>query len=156
MKSRITFAVAVLVSALGLFGRAEDREKKISRSQLPLAVQKTVDEQSKDATIRGYSREKEGGKTYYEAEMKVNNHSKDVLMDSDGKVMEVEEEVAFESLPEAVKSGLQAQAKAGKIGKVESITKNDKLVAYEAKVITNGKKSEVQVGPNGQTLDHEE
>ena len=40
--------------------------------------------------------------------------------------------------------------------KVESITKHDKVVAYEAQVITNGKRSEVQVGPDGKPLDHEE
>ena len=31
-----------------------------------------------------------------------------------------------------------------------------KLVAYEAQVTTNGKRSEVQVGPDGKPLDHEE
>ena len=29
-------------------------------------------------------------------------------------------------------------------------------MAYEAKVIANGKTSEVQVGPDGKALDHEE
>ena len=40
--------------------------------------------------------------------------------------------------------------------KVESLTKHDKLVAYEAKVQANGKKNEIQVGPDGKPLDHEE
>jgi hypothetical protein len=39
---------------------------------------------------------------------------------------------------------------------VDTIKKHDKLVAYEAQVTTNGKKSEVQVGPDGKPLDHEE
>jgi hypothetical protein len=51
---------------------------------------------------------------------------------------------------------LQAKAGKGKLVKVESLTKKDKLVAYEAQVDTNGKKSEVQVGPDGKALDHEE
>jgi hypothetical protein len=55
-----------------------------------------------------------------------------------------------------VKAGLQAKAGKGKIVKVESLTKKGKLVAYEAQVETNGKKSEVQVGPDGKSLDHEE
>jgi hypothetical protein len=55
-----------------------------------------------------------------------------------------------------VKEGLQNKAGKGKIVKVESITKRDKLVAYEVKVMTEGKKSEVQVGPDGMSLDHEE
>ena len=49
-----------------------------------------------------------------------------------------------------------AKAGKGKILKVESLTKKDKLVAYEAQVDTDGKKSEVQVGPDGKPLDHEE
>jgi len=44
----------------------------------------------------------------------------------------------------------------GKIGKVESITKQGKVVAYEAHVTTNGKRSEIQVGPDGRPLAHEE
>jgi hypothetical protein len=40
--------------------------------------------------------------------------------------------------------------------KVETLTKKGKLVACEAKVLTNGKTSEVQVGPDGKALDHEE
>jgi hypothetical protein len=39
---------------------------------------------------------------------------------------------------------------------VESITIHGKLVAYEAKVDTNGKRSEIQVSPDGKPLDHEE
>jgi hypothetical protein len=62
----------------------------------------------------------------------------------------------FESLPSAVKTGLEGKAGTGKIMKVESITKHGKLVAYEAKVANNGKHSEIQVGPDGASLDHEE
>jgi hypothetical protein len=40
--------------------------------------------------------------------------------------------------------------------KVESLTKKEKLVAYEAKVETAGKKSQIQVGRDGKPLDHEE
>jgi hypothetical protein len=55
-----------------------------------------------------------------------------------------------------VKAGLQAKAGEGKIVKVESLTKHDKIVAYEANVQSAGKTSEIQVGPDGQPLEHEE
>lgn len=135
---------------------AQEQEKKIKRSDLPPAVEKTVVAESAGATIKGFNEEKEKGQTFYEAEMTVNGHSKDVLIDASGTVVEVEEEVAFESLSPEVKAGLQAKAGKGKISKVESLTKKGKLVAYEAKVNTDGKKSEVQVGPDGKPLDHEE
>jgi hypothetical protein len=88
--------------------------------------------------------------------MTVNGHSKDVLIDAAGMVVEVEEQVTLESLPAAVKTALQSQAGKGKILKVESLTKHDKLIAYEAKVQTDGKKKEIQVSPDGKQPDHEE
>jgi hypothetical protein len=39
--------------------------------------------------------------------------------------------------------------------KMGSITKHGELVAYEAQTSTDGK-SEVQLGPDGKALDHEE
>jgi hypothetical protein len=153
---KINYLVAVAASGLLLAGIASAQEKKIKRSDLPPAVEKTVAAQSEGATIKGFSTEKEKGETFYEAEMVVNGHSKDVLIAADGTVVEVEEQVALDSLSAEVKAGLQAKAGAGKILKVESLTKKGKLVAYEAKVETNGKKSEIQVGPDGKPLDHEE
>jgi hypothetical protein len=148
----------LLVAGLSVAGicSAQEQEKKIKRSDLPPAVEKTVVAESAGATIKGFNEEKEKGQTFYEAEMTVNGHTKDVLIDASGTVVEVEEEVALDSLSAEVKAGLQAKAGKGKISKVESLTKKGKLVAYEAKVNTGGKKSEVQVGPDGKPLDHEE
>jgi hypothetical protein len=148
--------VGLLVVSLVLVGSALAQERKIKRSDLPAAVEKTVVEQSKGATIREFSEEKENGQTTYEAEMLVNGHSKDVQMDTNGAVIEIEEQVDLQAVSAEVRAGLQAKAGKGKITKVESITKKDKLVAYEARVVTGGKKSEVQVGPDGKPLDHEE
>src|SRR5258708_14856307 len=132
------------------------QEKKIERPDLPAAVEKTVAAQSKGAIIRGFSKEMEKGKTTYEVQMTVNGHTKDLEVDESGVVIEVEEQVALEALPTAARIGLQAKAGKGRITKVESITKQDRLVAYEAQVDTDGKKSEVQVGADGKPLDHEE
>jgi hypothetical protein len=156
MKAAHTLALAMAAALCSVPSYAQEQEKKISRADLPPAVEKTVAAQTQGATIRGFNQEKENGKTFYEAEMTVNGHSKNVLMDPTGAVEEVEEQVDFASLPADVQSGLKAKAGSGKLGKVESITKHDKLVAYEAKVTTNGKRSEVQVGPEGKPLDHEE
>jgi uncharacterized membrane protein YkoI len=145
-----------LIASLFLALPALSQEKKIQRSDLPPAVEKAVAAQTQGATVRGFSEEKEHGQTFYEAEFVVNGHSKDVLMDPEGRVVEVEEQVVVDSLSPAVRDGLQAKAGKGKLVKVESLTKKGKLVAYEAQVVTGGKRSEVQVDPQGQPLDHEE
>ena len=153
---KVNLFVAMAASGLLLAGSASAQEKKIKRSDLPPAVEKTVAAQSEGATIKGFSTEKEKGQTLYEVELMVNGHSKDISMAADGSIVEVEEQVALDALSPEVKAGLQAKAGKGKILKVESLTKKDKIVAYEAQVDTSGKKSEVQVGPDGKPLDHEE
>jgi hypothetical protein len=147
---------AIIAISLFLTLPALSQEKKINRSELPPAVEKTVAAQSKGATIRGFSAEKEHGQTFYEAELMVDGHSKDVLMDANGAIAEVEEQVALESLTKPVQDSLRAKAGKGNVVKVESLTKHDKLVAYEAQVVTGSKRSEIQVGPDGAPLDHEE
>src|SRR5579864_8425737 len=146
------FLVLSLVMALAGVSVAHAQEKKIKRAELPAAVEKTVVEQSKGATVRGFSTEVEKGKRLYEAELTVNGHGKDISMDEKGNIVEVEEEVALDSLPPAVKDGLTKAAGTGTISKVESLTKGGKPIAYEAGVKTGAKRSEVQVGPDGKKL----
>jgi uncharacterized membrane protein YkoI len=131
-------------------------EKKIKRSALPPAVEKTVAAQSLGATVQGFSEERENGQIFYEAEMTVNGHNRDVLMDAGSLIVEVEEQVAMDSLPTDVQVALHTKAGKGKIVTVETITKHDRLVAYEAAVLTKGKRSEVQVDPLGKNVSHEE
>ena len=155
MKFSCKFSL-VGAACVSLAASSVAQEKRIKRSDLASAVEKTVAAQAQGATIRGFSQEKEKGQVFYEAELMINGHSKDVLMDTDGAIVEVEEQVAIDSLPAAVREGLQTKAGKGNLVKVESITKHGKLVAYEAQVVTNGRRSEVQVAPDGKPLDREE
>ena len=154
----ISGASTIAVAAILLFvlPPISAREKRIKRSDLPPAVERSVVENSRGATIRGLSQEREHGRTFYEAELIVNGHSKDVLIDTTGAVVEIEEQVAIDALPPPVRAELQAKAGRGKLLKVESRTKNGKVVAYEAQVLTKGKKAEVQVSPDGRALEHEQ
>lgn len=147
---------AALLLTLTAAAQAAAQDKKLQRSELPPAVGKTADAQSVGATVRGYSSETEDGQLSYEVALTVNGRSRDVSIAPDGTLLEIEEEVAFDSLPAAVRAGLMQAAGAGKIGKVESLTKKGLLVAYEAHVRTGTKRSEVQVGPDGKPLAHPE
>ena len=149
-------ALTVTLAGVLVAGFTSAQEKRIKRSDLPPAVEKSVADVSKGATIKGFNQETENGKMAYEVEMTVNGHSKDVLIDPSGTVLEIEEEVAMDSLSAGVKAGLTEKASGGKIVKIESLTKGGKLVAYEAQVQFSGKKKEIQVGPDGKPLDHEE
>jgi len=153
MNQLFKFFGAIL--AIGLtftFTQAQESEKQIKREQLPPAVEQTVARESAGATIKGFATEVDKGQRFYEASLIVNGHGKDILMDKKGSVVEVEEEVALDSLPPAVQDALKKAAGAGTIVMVESLTKNGNLVAYEAHIKRGSKRSEIQVGPNGEKL----
>jgi hypothetical protein len=68
-------------------------------------------------TIRRFFQKKENGQIFFETELVVNGHSKDVLMNSVGTVVEVEERIPTESLSPTERDGLQAKAGNGSDGK---------------------------------------
>lgn len=129
-----------------------DGEQSVKMKDLPAAVQQTVREQSRGAKIRGLSAETENGVTNYEVELKVNGHSRDVLIDPSGAVVSVEEQVALASLPEAVRTAIERNAGGGRVVIVESISKGGTVEAYEAHVKRGRKTVEIKVGPDGQLL----
>ncbi len=130
-------------------------EQRIQRSDLPAAVQKAVDTESAGVVVIGYSSAVKKGKVEYEVQLMAGSHTKDVMMDPQGNVLEIEEEFAVSALPVSVLHGLSSRAGKGNIVKVESLTKHGEIVAYEAQVVTGGKRSEIQVGPDGRRLRHE-
>ena len=149
MKARLVLALILLIAPATSL-RAADR--KIERSQLPPAVEKTLVEQSKNAEILGLEQERTGGKIRYEAELLVNGHRRDVLIDESGAVVEIEEQVAFETLPGVVQEGLRAAAGSARIVKVEAITRSGKLASYEAIAKTDKRRREIEVDPDGKPI----
>lgn len=151
MNRTLKFCGAILFVVVA-WSLADAQEKKIRREQLPPAVEKTVARESEGATIKEFATEVEHGQKLYEVSLNVNGHSKDILIDKNGNIVEVEEQVSLGSLPAAVQDALKKAAGTGSIEVVESLTKNGTLVAYEAQIKHGKKRSEVQVGPNGEKL----
>jgi hypothetical protein len=130
---------AVLMAGLLITGSAFARGRKIERSELPAAVERTLQSESQGAAVKGLSIENDG-QIHYKAKLKVDGHSKEVLINPNGDVLMVKEQVPVKALPPEVKAGLKAKAGffgfAGRIDKVESITRNGRLEGYEARVDT--------------------
>ena len=120
----------------------------VKMKDLPASVQASIREQTKGLELKGIAKEVENGQTFYEAETRVNGHSKDFLFDVNGKLVEVEEEVAIDTIPAAAKAAIEKYAAGGKITKTETVTK-DGVVSYEAAVTKGKKKSEVAVSADG-------
>jgi hypothetical protein len=143
--------------AVALVAMANDpvAEDRLQKSDLPAAVQRTADAQSAGATLLGYTKDIKHRHVEYEVQLLVGDHTKDVTIDPQGNILEVEEQVAPDALPVNVFHGLSEQARKGTLVKVESLTKHGKIVAYEAQVENGGKRSEIRVGPDGQKGGHE-
>ncbi len=141
---RLTHVLFVCAACLALTAA----EQKMKVKDLPAAVQKTVQDETKNAQLIGVSKEVEGGKTMYEVETKVSGKTRDLLVDASGTVVEVEQEVAMDTVPVAAKTAIEGYAKGGKVLKVESVTKGS-AVSYEAAVSKGGNKSEVAVAADG-------
>jgi lipopolysaccharide export system protein LptA len=118
-----------LIAALLHVTSTSAQERRIKQSDLPAPVAQTAATESKGATVRGYAQETENGQAVYEVKLTVKGHTKDVQIDASGNVLEVEEQVDIDKLPNEVKSALVAKAGAGTIAKVESLTKRQKLVS---------------------------
>ena len=133
------FALVVIAfSVMSLSAVAQ--EAKISQKDVPPAVIAAFKSAYPNATIRGYAREKENGKVFYEIESKENNMTRDVLYNPDGTVAEIEEGIAPSDLPAAAQQAIHSQYPNAVVTIAEKVTRGDK-VSYEvsAKQVTKGK-----------------
>jgi hypothetical protein len=156
---------ALLIAGLLVAGSAFAREKKLNRSELPAAVETALQLESQGTEVKHLSQENENGQIFYKAKMKVDGRSKEVLINANGDVLRAKEKVPIDRIPAEVRAEIEARAGfLGHIAEVDSITKNYRLVAYEARVekpvfFVPGLavvSSTVQVAADGKKLDHKE
>lgn len=84
----------------------------------------------------------------FEVETTVSGHSRDLLFDASGTLVEIEEATNLDTVPAAVRAALEAR---GHVLTVEQVTRG-KTITYEATVEKNGKKSEVAVNADGRPI----
>ena len=144
-RRQLGFTTTVLAISMATFLAAQ----KVQMKDLPADVQKGVQDNLKGGTLKTLAKEKEGGKTVYEVESTLNGKTRDFMLDATGHLLSVEDEIAIDALPPAVKTLFEKQ---GKIVSAEKLTKGD-MVAYEGRVEKNGRKSAVgPVDANGKKV----
>jgi hypothetical protein len=144
-RRQLGFTTTVLAISMATFLAAQ----KVQMKDLPADVQKGVQDNLKGGTLKTLAKEKESGKTVYEVESTLNGKTRDFMLDATGHLLSVEDEIAIDALPPAVKTLFEKQ---GKIVSAEKLTKGD-MVAYEGRVEKNGRKSAVgPVDANGKKV----
>jgi len=124
------------------------QEKKISQQELPAAVRTAFEKTYPHAKIQGASQEVEKGKTLYEIESIEGTVRRDLLLEADGTIVEIEEEITASDLPAAVKATIQKNFPSDKIEKAEKITRGS-TEEYELQLLAGKTTREVVVGPDG-------
>jgi len=137
------------MSIVAVSGVVQVHAQKVQLKDLPPAVRATVESETKNATLKGLSKENENGKVVYELESLVNGRTRDLMIDSAGKVYVVEEQLDPDKAPAPVKAALEAK---GKIVRLESVLENGKT-HYEGQVQTKaGKKMSLELDAAGSPL----
>ncbi len=144
--------VALVVLAVALFsipGFAQ--EKKITAKDVPAAVIAAFKNSYPNATIRGYAREKEHGKVFYEIESREGTVSRDVLYQADGTVAEIEESIPPTGLPANAQQAIKQKYPKAVIRLAEKTTAGDK-VGYEVSLRQGQRRMIMEFDANGKVV----
>jgi hypothetical protein len=144
VRSRILAGIALgLVLSVSALGDA----KSIKQSKLPPAVQRAAEQQSSGATVTGYSTNKVDGVVTYRMELVAEGRTRAIVMDKDGNVLSVEQEVAWAELPADIQKSFDGVKAKGELGPVSTVSEDGTLVAYVAYLSTIRDRSLVRVKP---------
>jgi predicted DNA-binding antitoxin AbrB/MazE fold protein len=151
----MVFAVSALMALTARAGATED---EVPLKDLPKAVTDAVKAKYPKAELKEAAKEVKGGKTVYEVETKLAGKGLDLIVGADGKILEIEEEVAVADLPKAVSSAVKAKYESGTIKKAEKLTVTEgNKTSYEVIVDLKGKKSrELAISADGKITSDEE
>ena len=140
---------ALIVVAGSLLGTsAFAQETKISEKAVPAAVLTAFKSAYPQARIRGYAREKENGKTFYEIESLDGTTHRDILYNPDGTVAEIEEGIAATDLPSEAQQTIQQKYPRAVVTIAEKVTTGDK-VAYEVSAKRGKQRISLEFDANG-------
>lgn len=153
MKVDFTFVrIALIGAAVSLLSfSAAAQEKKITAKQVPAAVIKAFKTAYPNATIRGYAREKENGKVFYEIESREGATKRDVLYNADGTVAELEESISVGDLPADAQQAIKQQYPKAVITIAEKTTAGDKI-GYEVTARQGRKRITMEFDASGKVL----
>ena len=130
-------------------GHVVDVVQDFTIESMPAAVRKTFKEQLQGATILNTSKETENGAVKYVIETDIQGRSRNISIDNAGKVIQIEEQVALDTLPAAARSRIEQQAGKGKVLSIQMLTAGGNPAVYDATIEVAGKRSEIRVAADG-------
>ena len=152
MKPKIMITAA-LGAFLGLLSQANAGEKELSKHQVPKTVLEAFEKSHPDAKGLEFEEETFEGKAAYEVEYKKEGKGYEFLYTADGSLVQKEEEIDAQSLPDPVVQAVTKAHPKGKIKEAEKVMKPDGAVTgYEVEIKEGGKELELELDTSGQIL----
>jgi uncharacterized membrane protein YkoI len=152
----LTIAFALTAVAQGNEGQKwkENADKSVTLADLPAAARTVVEQRIGKDHIKKIDMEDEDGKVVYDVEGTLNGKDVEITVSADGKVMSSEEEVAYDSLPAAVRTA--AEKYFGSATGLEAAKEIEAgKTAYEVEGKKDGGKVTLKVDEAGKTLEEE-
>src|SRR6266850_3893654 len=124
MTMRNGFGLLVLIIATVPFVSAG--EEKVPLDKLPKEVVKAVTTKFPKAKMESAVKATADGKTSYEVTLKSGKFGIDVTVTSEGKIVQIEKEMAFTDLPKPVAAAFSAKYPKVNVKRIEELSKEDK------------------------------
>ncbi len=124
MKTLITAAIIGTAIVTGC-------TKKLSESEIPEVVIESFNVNFKDVKADNWEKERDGS---YEAEFDLNNIETSATFSADGKLLETEQEIEKEDLPQAVIEYLKTNYTDKNIDEAAKITTGEGIVKFEVEI----------------------
>lgn len=154
----LSIALASPLAVSAFAEKDDEKEVKVKLLECPAAVQKSLQKEAGATDIGEVEKEVEDGITVYEAEVLIAGRKYSIEVDESGVLLEkeldeeeVEKEIKLSDCPAAVQKILQQEAGNGKIEEVDQVSEEGH-VTYEADVMIDGRKYEVEVSDGGLLL----
>ena len=134
------------------------KEEKVTLDQVPGKVAKAEKAKWPKAEILGIEREEEDGKTMFEFGLKEGSRKWDASFSTEGALIAVEETIAANVVPAAVKKALDKRHPEANVLLIEKVTEGEGGSAktfYEYKIKTVDGGLELKFDPDGKLLGEE-
>lgn len=132
--------------------KAGEPERKVTEAEVPAAALATLKKLARRAEITEFAEEIEHGHTFYEGSWRARSGADmDVLVTTAGALVEIEERVAADKVPAAVRKA--ARKAAGK--RVQLAFEKKTMILYEVKFQRDDSRHELLLSPDGRRVEEE-
>jgi hypothetical protein len=136
-----TCLALVIIAAVGMVAAQ-------ATATAPQAVMSAFKQAYPNATVLHVSRERRDGKIVYELETRDGTMRRDLIYDLEGHTLEIEEILPADSVPAAVRAGLERDLKGATILGAERVMRAD-TVLYEVQARKAGRTQILTYDPEG-------